>query len=91
MTRAWTPIAVEFAPAALNAIRTQVTHVVTPHSRQAQEVGGLLCGAIVEFATVSLVRIDRVIPVALGPVVLGADKQRFSKALAESSGEAIGW
>ena len=89
MTRTWTPIAVEFAPGALNAIRSQVTHVVTPHSRQAEEVGGLLCGAIVEFATVSLVRIDRVIPVTLEQSA--ADKQRFSKSLAEVSSDAIGW
>jgi hypothetical protein len=89
MTRTSTPIAVEFAPGALNAIRSQVTHVVTPHSKQAREVGGLLCGAIVEFATVSLVRIDRVIPVALEQSA--AEKQPFSKALAEFSSDAIGW
>ncbi len=94
MARSWTPIAVEFAPGALNAIRSQVAQVFTRDSRNSKDVRGLLCGAIVEFATVSLVRIDHVIPIVANQSANpfpNADKQHFSKAIAESPRDVIGW
>ena len=91
-------LAIEFAPGALNAIKVQVIRGCKPVTLGHAEVGGLLCGAIVEFPTSTVVRIDSVIPVRLEPPdgrdshLSNTDKWYLSKAVQDYAARpVIGW
>jgi TonB family protein len=91
-------LAIEFAPGALNAIKVQVIRGCKQVTLGRAEVGGLLCGAIVEFPTSTVVRIDSIIPVRLEPPdgrashLSNTDKWYLSKAVQDYDARAvIGW
>jgi len=91
-------LAIEFAPGALNAIKVQVIRGCKPAALGHPEVGGLLCGTIVEYATSTVVRIDSVIQVPLEPRadrashLSNTDKWYLSKAIQDfASRPVIGW
>jgi TonB family protein len=91
-------VRVEFAPDALSTIKADVVRAFKSIPRRGAETGGLLCGAIVESGSASLVRIDSVVPVPVehrfGPAyrLSEVDKPNFRKAIQDWAALGIiGW
>jgi TonB family protein len=91
-------VRVEIAPDALSTIKADVVRAFKSIPRRGAETGGLLCGAIVESGSASLVRIDSVVPVPVehrfGPAyrLSDVDKPNFQKAIQDwAQLGIIGW